>query len=360
MQGVEQELADPGFLQRHIRDGVHPDGDSAFEIIFPALRGFLKTRIHGLSNIMTAHQLQGVLPVLQLPLTASNEIDYACLDREIDFLFESGAAGAVLAMVSEIIRLTDDTRDQLVGHVVKSVAGRGPVIVSVAAESLAQELRHAYVAEREGCDALMAQLPITHRVPQEEQASFFQALLDSVSLPVIIQDSSGYLGFAVSMEVQLELFQRNPGRVHFKPETSPVGPSVSRLYRETGGEALVFDGTGGKFLMENFERGVAGVIPGCDTPWAVAALWAALKAGNLPKALRIQSLLAMIFLPMTSLESYLATEKFFLHFQGVFPNERILPPARHDLDEISRRHLLRILSELADECKQCTAHWLSK
>jgi len=43
---IERELADHGFLQRHIRDGVHPDGDSALEIIFPAIRGFLETRIH--------------------------------------------------------------------------------------------------------------------------------------------------------------------------------------------------------------------------------------------------------------------------------------------------------------------------
>lgn len=42
---IEREMADPGFLQRHIRDGVHPDGDSAREIIFPALRGFLESRI---------------------------------------------------------------------------------------------------------------------------------------------------------------------------------------------------------------------------------------------------------------------------------------------------------------------------
>jgi len=71
---------------------------------------------------MNKQELHGVFPVLQMPLADNDEVDEPCLDREIDFLFGSGADGAVLAMASEINCLTDNSRDRVVGRVVSAVA----------------------------------------------------------------------------------------------------------------------------------------------------------------------------------------------------------------------------------------------
>ena len=49
-------------------------------------------------------QLHGVLPVLQTPFTDGGSIDNAVLQREIDWAFETGADGVVVAMVSEVLR----------------------------------------------------------------------------------------------------------------------------------------------------------------------------------------------------------------------------------------------------------------
>ena len=46
--------------------------------------------------------LHGVLPVLHTPFTDSGAIDGNSLQREIDWAFEIGADGVVVAMVSEV------------------------------------------------------------------------------------------------------------------------------------------------------------------------------------------------------------------------------------------------------------------
>lgn len=57
--------------------------------------------------------LHGVLPVLQTPFTAEDQIDSDALQREIDWAFEVGADGVVLAMVSEILQLGNEGRREL-------------------------------------------------------------------------------------------------------------------------------------------------------------------------------------------------------------------------------------------------------
>ena len=55
-----------------------------------------------------ATEIYGVLPVFQTPFHTDESIDFATLDREIDWLFENGANGIVMAMVSETLRLSTD------------------------------------------------------------------------------------------------------------------------------------------------------------------------------------------------------------------------------------------------------------
>ncbi len=49
--------------------------------------------------------LHGVLPVLHTPFTEDGSIDVEILHREIDWAFDVGADGVVVAMVSEVLRL---------------------------------------------------------------------------------------------------------------------------------------------------------------------------------------------------------------------------------------------------------------
>ena len=52
------------------------------------------------------HEIKDVLPVVHMPYEDDQSIDYATLQREIDYLFAIGAHGFSLALVSDLLKLT--------------------------------------------------------------------------------------------------------------------------------------------------------------------------------------------------------------------------------------------------------------
>ena len=49
------------------------------------------------------------------------------------------------------------------------------------------------------------------------------------SLPLIVQDASGYLGRSLSIALQARLHAELGSRVMSKPEAPPIGPRLPRL-----------------------------------------------------------------------------------------------------------------------------------
>ena len=80
-------------------------------------------------------KLTGVFNVLQTPLTENDEIDEKVFAREIEWLIECGIDGAVLAMVSEVLRFSAEDRRKQWQLVLRLINGRIPVVASVGAES---------------------------------------------------------------------------------------------------------------------------------------------------------------------------------------------------------------------------------
>jgi 4-hydroxy-tetrahydrodipicolinate synthase len=293
----------------------------------------------------------GVLPVLQLPYHDDESIDWATLRKEIDWNFQCGVSGVVIAMVTEVLRLSDAERTEVVRHVVEYTAGRGPVIASIGDESIRQVLGHAERAAKAGAHAYMAIPPALTRCGADEVVRYYTAILQHTSLPLVIQDASGYVGNAIPIAVQAELYRGYPGRVMFKPEATPFGPNISALRAAVGPEARIFEGTGGVALMDSYPRGINGTMPGAEIPWALVKLWQHLEAGRLDAATRIHEPLAVLVSMMTNLDSFLAMEKLFLHQQGIFPNRLVRGPVGCRLDAGTEAEMLRLFARLQAECR---------
>jgi dihydrodipicolinate synthase/N-acetylneuraminate lyase len=300
---------------------------------------------------MKHRMLQGVLPVISTPFTDDGEIDEKVLQREIDWLYEQGVHGLVIGMVSEVLRLTDAERDHLVGCVVRGSRGRGPVVSSVGAESIAQSLRNAQAAEALGADAHMAVPPALTRCGPEEIRRYYAALIEGTNKPVIVQDASGYIGNSIPLALQAGLYLEFPDRVLFKPEAQPIGSNLSSLRDLTNGEAQIFEGTGGIALVDSFKRGISGTMPGSDLAWAIVALWKALQAEEWESVARIQGPLTAIVAPMSNLDAFLAVEKMLLKEQGIFWNANVRGPVGYTLDEETRREILWQFALLRKACE---------
>lgn len=293
--------------------------------------------------------LAGVLPVFQTPYRADETIDFETLAREIDWLFAMGSDGIVMAMVSEVLRLSSEERDQLAKQACHLAAGKGVSVISVGAESTQVAVRHARHAEASGASALMAIPPVSIGVDESELALYYRRLLEVVDIPVIVQDASGYVGRPMSIAFQARLLDEfGPERVLFKPEASPIGPRLSALRDATNGKARVFEGTGGIALVDSYQRGVVGTMPGADLIAALVPLWRALQAGDLDTAARIHEPLSALISMQTSLDGFLAVEKHLLIRQGIFRNEIVRGPRGFVLDEETRREVDRVFDRLME------------
>ncbi|BCX05787.1 MAG: hypothetical protein KatS3mg053_3725 [Candidatus Roseilinea sp.] len=292
------------------------------------------------------HPIAGVLPVFQTPYHEDETIDFETLEKEIHWLFDQGADGIVMAMVSETLRLSSDERRALAEAACAIGHPRGTVVISVGAESSRVAEDYAQHAEAIGADAVMAIPPIATDASEAELKRYYERILGAVSIPVIVQDASGYLGRPMSIALQADLFNTYGPRVMFKPEAQPIGPRLSELHRATGHRASVFEGSGGAALADSYARGIAGTMPGADLIDVIVALWRALEAGDSDAVARLCAPLSALIGRLTNLDAFLAVEKYLLVKRGVFKNTIVRGPVGYHLNTTMRHEVDRLFDEM--------------
>jgi dihydrodipicolinate synthase/N-acetylneuraminate lyase len=286
--------------------------------------------------------LGGVQIVFQLPYHVDESIDFETLGGEIEHIFAAGADGLVMAMVTEVLRLSESERHEVARFCCEAAGGRGPVVVSVGSESTRGACELAEQAESVGAAAVMAIPPVSIGVDEGQLSSYYERILQAISLPVIIQDASGYVGRPMSIELQAGLMDRfGADRVLFKPEANPIGPRLTALREATRGRARVFEGSAGIALLDSYRRGVVGTMPGADLVEPLVSFWRALEAGDWERATEISEPLTSLVMLQESLDSFIAVEKHILVRKGVFRNEVIRGPVGFVLDEETRAEVDR-------------------
>jgi 4-hydroxy-tetrahydrodipicolinate synthase len=235
---------------------------------------------------------------------------------------------------------------------------RGPFIAGIGAESTKQAIQYAGIAERAGARAVMAIPPLSSRLSAAVLHDYFAALADSVSLPVVVQDASGYVGQPIPLGVCVELLKRyGSQKVLFKPESSPIGTNLSALRDATGGEARIFDGSGGICLVDCFRRGIVGTMPGMEFLHGVVELWRALERKDEQATYRLYfPICALVGLQLQAgLDGFLAVEKYVLHKRGLFTTDRRRQPHAWTLDEETQNELDRLLKKLDEAVESVRA-----
>lgn len=292
-------------------------------------------------------EVRGVLPVLHTPFNSMDEIDAGVLQGEISWLVGHGVDGVTTGMVSELLKLSPTERLTLHDIVSESANSLGvTVVLSAGSESTKQAIHFAKHAESCKADAIMVNPPLTTALGDDALYKYYTDILDATEIPMVVQDASGYIGRPLSLDLQIKLLNNYGSRVYFKPEAVPIGPRLSIFMKATDGRAKVFEGSGGGALIDTFQRGVIGSMPGADTAWALVALWKALEAGDLDRSDLISGPLANLISLEHSIDSYLAIEKYLMVKQRVFTSENVREPVGYRLDTETRQLVDRLFSSL--------------
>src|SRR5687767_11392240 len=173
--------------------------------------------------------LGGVLPVFQTPFNDDDSIDRATLEKELGWVFDQGSDGIVFAMVSEVLRLSEEERLSVAELACRVGRDRGVVVISAGAESTYNAIRFAIHAEDHGATAIMAIPPLATDPPEEEIFGYYGALVAATTVPVIVQHASGYVGHPISIATHARLSDEFGDRIMFNPVAAPVERRLSGL-----------------------------------------------------------------------------------------------------------------------------------
>ena len=140
-------------------------------------------------------ELSGVLPVFQTPYHPDETIDFDTLEREIAWLHDCGAHGIVMAMVSELLRLSSEERVELAEAACRFGLTRGVVIISGGAESSKVAERFAKQAESVGADAVMAIPPVAVGIGEDDLAAYYRRIIEATArlLPGVLGNQSSVI-----------------------------------------------------------------------------------------------------------------------------------------------------------------------
>jgi 4-hydroxy-tetrahydrodipicolinate synthase len=178
---------------------------------------------------------------------------------------------------------------------------------------------------------------------------YFASIARGISIPLVVQDASAYVGAAIDLEVYSRLLEEfGEQRIFFKPEASPLGPNLSKLRDASNGKARIFEGSGGINLVDCFRRGIVGTMPGTDMLDGIVALWRALCAGDEERIYRLSlpigALAAMQL--QAGLDGFLAIEKYLLKKRGIFVNTLQIQPCGWQLDAETTAEVDRLFALL--------------
>ena len=139
-----------------------------------------------------------------------------------------------------------------------------PSIISVTQHATECAVRQAQAFEAAGADILMLLPPFFLKPPATEVYAHSLAVGRAVQIPVMLQYAPEQTGVAIGPDVLAKLYQESPNIFYFKIECRPPGAYISRLLELTGGAVKTFIGNTGFQIIEGYDRGAAGCMPGCS------------------------------------------------------------------------------------------------
>jgi dihydrodipicolinate synthase/N-acetylneuraminate lyase len=287
---------------------------------------------------------RGVFTIPSTPFDAQFELDESGLRRIVDFCIGCGAHGLVYPVnASSFTLLSDAERIRATRIVVEQCAGRIPVVAGVAGVTQEHAAMFAGEARAMGADAVIAMTPYLARLSEDDLVvDYYRAIAQAARLPVFIQNHE--VGSVLSVATMLRVVREVEGVEYIKEETFPATHKLSSLLQAHEPRLKgVFGGAGGRYLLLEHPRGVAGQMPGCHVTDVVVRLWNALEAGDQAEAARVYAALA----PLFALEMQWpgGAYKDVLVLRGVIDSARSRNSANQP-DELDQRALRRILADL--------------
>lgn len=222
----------------------------------------------------------------------NGEIDFACLEKLVDWHVEQGTNALVIAgTTGESATLTRDEHVEVVRVAAARAAGRIPVIAGTGSNSTAQTIDLSRAVAHLPIAGYLLVVPYYNKPTQEGIFRHFSAIADAVDKPVMLYNVPGRT-VADMQPATVARLARHPRILGIKEATgeldrvkllSELCGSQFRLYSGDDATARAFMSLGGHGVV---------TVTGNVAPRIMAEMCRAALAGNTEQAAEIDSELA--------------------------------------------------------------------
>ena len=289
-------------------------------------------------------RIQGILPVVQTPLTEDGQLDTESLARQVDFCVAAQVGGVVFPVLgSEFMYLSDAERQHLVEVVVKQANGRIPVIAGVAGPSAAIAVEHAQHARNIGADSVIAMPPYIAPGSPDEIFNYYNQIANAAQIPVMIQHAPAGPGINVAFLKRL-LAEVEHIR-YIKEEMTPSAHHIDELVAaDIDGCWGIFGGGWCRWMMSELDRGANGFMPSVEIADIHVQIWNSYQSGNRDHARLIFNQIAPLI--HINLNMGLPAVKAILVKRGIIKTNKMRQPGVKAMDEADYRELDIALAEI--------------
>jgi 4-hydroxy-tetrahydrodipicolinate synthase len=263
------------------------------------------------------NKISGVLPVLAVPFNKDGSLDLDSIPKLVEHCISNKANGVVIfGLASELYKLNDSERIQILEKVISSVNSRVPVIVGTEHSGTLAAVARSIEAEKLGASALMLYPPTFIKPDEANVLSYFKAVGSAVKIPIIIQDAPAWTGVPLPVSLLSRIIKEQPNVCYIKLESPPIGDKA-KLLKSEGFKIIA--GYGAIHLMEDLTAGIDGFMPGCSLPGIFVEINDLFKSGNVEKARTLyQLVLPLLTFQLTSLDTFIEIQKLLLKQLKIF------------------------------------------
>lgn len=244
---------------------------------------------------MAKWDYKGILPAMQVPFKPDYSIDESELRRFTTWLTGfKGITGLVTnGHTGEVFALSARERAEVTRIVADEAKGRVPVVSGICCEGIIEACEHAVMAKEAGASALLVMPPhqwLRFGMKPEHVVEHFSEIGKATGLDLVVHIYPSWTRTAYSCELLAELAKLSWVKA-FKIGTRDMNkyPMDIKAIREAAPEKAIIT-CHDEYLLATMVQGVDGALVGFASfiPEKITALWEAVQAGDLKRAMQLQ------------------------------------------------------------------------
>ncbi len=275
-----------------------------------------------MNKVYLPEELAGVNPIAAMPFTVDGHVDLVSFTNMINHLVNTGCNGITLfGIASEFYKLTEKEKEQLASLFVQLLAN-SPVYSCISVTDHATEvaIERAKFYQQLGSNCLMLLPPFFLKPTTEQIVHHICAVLDAVTIPVLVQYAPGETGLDIPPQAMAEISCRYPHAV-FKIECNPPVEYCRELLRYKP-DSVILNGYAGLYMMDMLDVGGKGVMPGCSFTEIYVEIYRLYQKGEVEQAKQLHAnLLNFIQRWMSHCEYIIKVEKQILATRGIISHD---------------------------------------